>query len=268
VSGRAGSARAARSRPSGRHFLRSGRLAAELVYAAGVAADDLVLDVGAGRGIITAELARWAAAVRAIELDAALAAALRERFSGEAHVEVIEGDALAAPLPRRTFRVVANIPFAATGALLERLLADPDVPLSRADVIVEAGAARKRARSSPSTLRSVLWAPWYELSVARELPASAFDPPPSVDAAVLVARRRARPLLPASDRAAFAAFVRRGFDRSGRPLRADLAGVLTPRQLKRAASALRFARDARARDLEPFQWIELYRLARALGATR
>ena len=71
-------ARAAR----GQHFLRSSRLAAELVREAGVAAGDVVVDVGAGTGLLTRELAAAGARVTALELDPALAADLRRRFAG------------------------------------------------------------------------------------------------------------------------------------------------------------------------------------------
>lgn len=259
-----GRARVSRAGPSGRHFLRSPRLAAELVLAAGVASDDVVVEVGAGRGVITAELARWSASVLAVELDPALAAGLRRRFAGVGNVLVLEGDALSQPFPAEPFRLVANIPFGITGALLRRL-AEPDLPLTRADLVVEAGAARKRARTRPSTLQAVLWAPWYELSVGRGLPASAFEPPPSVGAAVLVVRKRARPLLGVHERASFNAFVARAFGPSGRTLQSGLRGLLTPRQFRRAARELGFPRDALPPSLDGPQWVALYSLARELS---
>jgi 23S rRNA (adenine-N6)-dimethyltransferase len=262
VSGRAGGPRAAAAPASGQHFLSSGRLAAELVLAAGVAAGDVVVEIGAGGGVLTAELARWSCDVRAIELDAALAARLRARFGAAPNVSVVEGDARTEPLPREPFRVVANAPFGATGALLGRLL-DPALPLARADVILQAGAARKRARTRPSTLQSVLAAPWYELSVGRRLPAASFAPPPAVDAAVLVVRRRAVPWLDAGERPRFARFVRRAFEST-----AGLGAALAPRQLARAGVELGFDRRARPRDLDAAQWVELYRLTSTLALTR
>jgi 23S rRNA (adenine-N6)-dimethyltransferase len=265
VAGRAREPRGA----AGQHFLRSSALAAELVLESGVASDDVVLDAGAGAGILTAELALWAARVLAIELDPSLASGLRRRFAGVANVTVVEGDVLREALPAAPFRVVSNLPFAAAAGLLSRLLDDPALPLSRADVIIEAGAARKRACARPSTLRSVLWSPWYELSVARLLPPEAFRPRPSVAAALLVARRRARPLLPPGERERFARLVRAAFAEPRGTVRAGLAQVLSPGQFKRAARELGFARDARPRDLVAAQWVSLYALVAELtgGAT-
>ncbi len=228
----------------------------------------MVLEIGAGRGLLTAELARWAGSVLAVELDPGLAAGLRDRFAGVGNVLVVEGDALSQPLPAGLFRIVSNLPFHITGAMLRRLGSDPALALTRADLILEAGAARKRAKSRPSTLQSVLWAPWYELSVTREVPASWFEPPPSVGAAVLVLRKRAQPLLAAADRPSFARFVTRCFGPSGRTVRATLRHALTPRQFRRAAGELGFRREAFARDLDVSQWVALYLLSRELKRRR
>ena len=170
--------RAARARPPwarSQHFLRSA-LAAQLVRAAGIGRDELVLDLGAGSGRLTAELARVARRVVAVELDPALAARLRGRWE---NVEVVEADAEHVPLPHDPFRVVANLPFHRTNAVLRLLLDDPRTPLERADLVVAWGVALKRGLPWPSTLSDVVWGAYYETSVARHLPARAFEPPPA-----------------------------------------------------------------------------------------
>jgi 23S rRNA (adenine-N6)-dimethyltransferase len=69
--------------------------------------------------------------------------------------------------------------------------------------------ARKRAAMPPSTLLSAGWAPWWCFDVVRRIPASAFRPVPSVDAAVLRVTRRAPPILPPRMARPYASFVRR-----------------------------------------------------------
>ena len=138
-----------------------------------------MLDLGAGHGALTAPLAAAGARVIAVELDRRAAAILRARFDGEALVKVVEGDLLDIPLPRRPYRVVANLPFATTTATLRRLLASST--LARADVVLQRGAAigwsQRRARR-------------FDLHLGRTIPAHRFRPAPSVDAAVLVLTRR------------------------------------------------------------------------------
>src|SRR6185295_9279701 len=109
-------------RARSQHFLRTASLAAELVRDAGVGADDVVVDLGAGSGRLTAALAPVARRVVAVELDPAWVCRLAGRWP---NVDVVQGDALELELPREPFPVVANIPFDRTTDILRRLLDDP-----------------------------------------------------------------------------------------------------------------------------------------------
>jgi len=208
-------------RASSHHFLRR-PVAAELVSDARLTRDDLVVDLGAGTGRLTAELAQAARRVVAVELDRDLTARLHGRW---ANVEIVEDDAREVELPREPFRVVANLPFAGTNEILRHLLDDPRVPLVRADLVVQWGVAVKRALPWPSTVNGVVWGAWYSTRVARRLPRNAFAPPPSVDAAVLVFERRPAPLVPIELASGYRRFVARGFREGRRLVRAE------PRQL-------------------------------------
>jgi 23S rRNA (adenine-N6)-dimethyltransferase len=247
---RAPSTRRAARRGLDQHFLRSSRLAAELVRAAGLSRDDLVLEIGAGGGRLTAELARVAGSVLAVEVDPFWAKRLSERFDAEPRVTVVEADALRAPLPTEAFRVVANLPFSCTTAFLHRLLDDPELPLRRADLVVAWGSALKRAAVWPSTLLGATWGAWWTFRIDRRLAASCFEPRPSVDAALLVVERRKAPLVRPAELHAYRAFVRRGF---GQGLRAVAPG----RQVRRVA------RRSAPRDLDAHQWADLYRSVRS-----
>ncbi len=217
--------------------------AAELVRGAALRRADLVVDLGAGTGRLTSQLARVADRVIAVELDRSLARKLHGRW---ANVEVVQADAATVPLPRREFRVVANLPFDGTNAILRHLLDDPRVPLVRADLVVQWGVAVKRGLPWPSTVSGVLWRSRYAMSVERRLPPAAFDPPPSVDAGVLVVERRAEPLVPAAGWPGYRRFVARGF-------RHGLRAVVAPRMFRRLGLA-----DAQPRDLDAHEWARLF----------
>lgn len=208
-----------RLRGRGQHFLVP-RLAADFVRNTGVTRGDLVVEIGAGTGVLTNELARRAGRVIAVEVDPALASKLRVRFDRIPHVQVVDGDALCFVLPCESFRVVANLPFAHTTPMMRRLFDDPRHPLMRADLIVQWGTAVKRCSQRPSTLLTMSWAPWYELTITRKLARSSFRPPPSVDAAVMTVTRRPDALLDVSARDAFVRFVKEGF--ASRPDATDL----------------------------------------------
>jgi 23S rRNA (adenine-N6)-dimethyltransferase len=195
-------------RPPGRHLLRSRRLAEAIVADAGIAPGELVLDVGAGSGMLTSALLRAGARVVAIEADRRHVARLRRACPDAV---VVEGDALRLPWPREPFRTVANLPFAHAAQICRALFDDPRVPLVSADLVVEWDFAAKRARLWPATAQTVVWSAWYELSVVRRIEPDAFAPRPSVAAGVLRARRRACPLVPPREASRWEAFVRRSF---------------------------------------------------------
>jgi 23S rRNA (adenine-N6)-dimethyltransferase len=213
-----------RSGRLGQHFLGNAQLAARLVADADVGPDDRVVDLGAGTGVLTAALAARAAAVLAVEIDDTLATRLARRFAHVPNVTVLGCDVRTVPLPRNPYRVVANPPFAATAAMLRRLLDDPAGALVRADVVVQWQVARHRAQVSagaPADLVGATWGPWWRFSRGRRLPAACFQPRPSVDAAVLVITRRTPALVPAADFDRYAAWVNHQFGR--RPDAATLA---------------------------------------------
>jgi SAM-dependent methyltransferase len=128
--------------PAGAHFLHDRALIRRLVRASAAGPGRLVLDLGAGQGAITLPLAATGARVVAVERDPRLAAGLRRRLTDHPLVTVVEADLREIPLPHREFLVVANIPFAATTALLRRLAGDPAARFGGAELIVAWDAAR------------------------------------------------------------------------------------------------------------------------------
>jgi 23S rRNA (adenine-N6)-dimethyltransferase len=173
----------------GQHFLRPS-VAADIVARAGVHPGDLVVELGAGTGALTEALARRAGRVVAVEIDPKLASRAARRVAAFDNVTVVEADGLICRLPRRPFRVVANIPFGQTAALLRRLLDDRRLPLTAADLVVQWGAAKGYACRAPMRRDVAAWSSRFTFEVGRRIGATCFHPPPKVDAALLIIRRR------------------------------------------------------------------------------
>jgi len=247
----------------GQHFLRSSRLAADLVRDAGVAPGDLVLDIGAGTGVLTRPLLDVGARVVALELDPALAEQLRRRFARR-QVAVIEADARRSEWPREPFSVIANLPFAGSLEILGRLLGDPRVPVRAADVIVQWELAAKQTATWPATMRATYWRAWFDLSIAGRLSRTAFAPPPGVDAAVLRITRRPCPLVPPGEHVRYRQLLEEAF-RARQPVSRALRHRITHRELRRLAPALGFDPSSYARDLDPRQWAALHAFVEARG---
>ena len=155
--------------------------AARVVAAAAVRPGELVFDIGAGTGALTGHLVQAGARVVAVELHPGRAALLRQRFP---QITVIEADARSLRLPGRPFRVIASPPYAITADLLDLLLGTR-TRLVAADLVLQRAVVRKYAgQRGPRAARA------HRMSVGLVVPRHAFRPPPRVDSAVLVVRRR------------------------------------------------------------------------------
>ena len=152
--------------------------AERIVAAARIRPGELVLDVGAGHGALTAPLVDAGARVLAVELHQGRADRLRRRFAAH-DVTVIQTDASDLRLPRRPFRVVASPPYGISTALLNRLLASGS-HLAAADIVLQR-AVVNRYVDRPHRR--------FAADLGLRLPRKAFRPPPKVDSAVLRLRR-------------------------------------------------------------------------------
>jgi 23S rRNA (adenine-N6)-dimethyltransferase len=233
-------------------------VAAELVRDAGVGPKDHVLEIGAGTGRLTRPLADRAGRVTSVELDPSLVEGLRRSVDGLPHVRVVQADVLRVSLPTTPWRAFGNIPFALTTPILRRLLDDPVIGPERSDLLVQFEAARKRAAAHPGTLVSLGWLPWWELALVRRVPRHGFDPPPSVDAGLLVIKRRKPALLLPADRGAYVTMLRRAFDHGSWPVRRSLPGSLPPADWKRIARERGLSTNARPPDLDVWDWVALF----------
>jgi len=233
-------------------------LAAKLVALSQLGPRDVVYDLGAGSGVLTAALARRSSRVMAIEGDAALVRRLRRRFHDVPSVVVRKGDILACRLPRSDYVIVANPPFDITADLVRKLV-DAETPPRDAYLVLQREAAQRFAGRPRMTLAALLMAPWFSVRVLHAFHRSDFAPAPGVDAVFVRLHKRGPPLVARSDERLYRDFVTVAFS-AWRP---TIAGALAA-TLGRAAAARLLAYAAVDGHLPPSHlglggWLQLFR---------
>lgn len=246
----------------GQHWLTDQTSLQAMCDAAGIVNTDTVLEVGPGLGTLTELLVVQSQHVIAVEFDEQLAKDLHGRVPAD-NLKVFQHDILKFDLTKLTpgYKVVANIPYYLTSNLI-RVLSESTNPPSAAVLLVQREVAQRvAAQPGDMSLLSVTAQFYWEVTLAREVPAKLFTPPPKVDSQILVLHRRTKPLFPDVDPKDFFRLVKAGFAQRRKTLLNSIsAGLHLERE---AASALlekaEIAPSARAQTLSLEQWYQLYK---------
>lgn len=171
----------------GQHFLASRATLDAIVTAASIKKNDVVLEVGPGKGILTAELALRAKKIIAIEKDSRFIPLLQDQFP-EKNVSIIEGDilhmTLGNVLPKK-YKIVANIPYYITSHFL-RLFLESDHKPESMTLLVQYEVAKRMCATPPNMNMLALSVQAYGTPrIIQKVPRSHFKPAPDVDSAII-----------------------------------------------------------------------------------
>ncbi|MBR2570568.1 MAG: ribosomal RNA small subunit methyltransferase A [Clostridia bacterium] len=197
----------------GQNFLLNAAYLEKIADLAGVKAGEGVLEIGAGCGILTYEMAARGARVLALEVDRALGPMLEEVLA-DTGARVVMADALKCDWKALTaeafggepFCVAANLPYGITTDVLRRIIRG-DLPIRRVTLLLQREAAQRAAARVGETGYCALSAQvraWGAARVLMDVPSSAFTPPPHVESAVLEIvpwTAETRPVRPKSEEA-------------------------------------------------------------------
>jgi 16S rRNA (adenine1518-N6/adenine1519-N6)-dimethyltransferase len=253
----------------GQRFLVDRGVLSAIVDAAELGAQDHVLEIGPGPGVLTAALADRARTVTAVEIDERMVAVLRDTLGERANVRIVRADALDVDLfvlgERPPTRIVANLPYQITTPLLERFLADARRP-PLVVVLVQEEVARRMAASETNEraprergFLSIFVQSFADARIVRRVPPRAFRPPPRVSSAVVALRTLARPAFAPLEQKAFLRFVSDVFRHRRKQLRSALgheAGVEKGRA-ERALAAVGIDPRRRPEELALAEWVAL-----------
>ncbi len=184
----------------GQHFLTSQKALFDIVDAGDIHADDIVLEIGPGKGVLTERLVTLADKVIAIEKDTDLIPLLREKFTEaieKERLEILPRDVLTFDpeilrFYNKPYKLIANIPYYITGAIIEQFLGASFQPERMVLLIQKEVAERIIARDQLSgnlggkqSILSIAVSAYGTPKIISKVPAGAFFPPPKVDSAII-----------------------------------------------------------------------------------
>jgi 16S rRNA (adenine1518-N6/adenine1519-N6)-dimethyltransferase len=214
----------------GQNFLVDEAALAKVAAAADLTPADAVLEIGPGLGSLTRHLASAASRVAAVELDEALLPALQHVLGPYPNVQIFPGDILtlnpSSFLLPPSYKVVANIPYYITSAVLRHLLEASARPSLIALTVQREVAERICAGPGEMSLLAVSVQFYARPRIAARIPAGAFYPKPDVDSAVVRLDVLPRPAVTVTDEAHFFRVVKAGFSQKRKQLRNALSGGL------------------------------------------
>lgn len=176
--------------PLGQNFLHDLSIVKKIIQSAHLAAKEVVLEIGPGKGIMTQELAPFCQKVIAIEIDRDLVELLKKKFKNTSNVEIIQGDILKINIPELVkhcpaYKVIANLPYYITSAII-RLFLENSAPPAEMILMVQKEVARRIvAKPGNMSLLSVSVQYYAEPEILFEVSRQAFSPVPEVDSAVI-----------------------------------------------------------------------------------
>lgn len=174
----------------GQHFLKNQNVAEKIEKAANISKNDIILEVGPGRGTLTELLIQRARHVIAVEKDKELVDFLSDKFKGRKNLSVINADILkfnpkSYKLKATRYKVVANIPYYITSRFLRQFLESDNQPSLMVLMLQKEVAERIVAKNSKESLLSISVKAYSQPKIIAKVPAGNFFPRPKVDSAII-----------------------------------------------------------------------------------
>jgi 16S rRNA (adenine1518-N6/adenine1519-N6)-dimethyltransferase len=249
----------------GQHFLIDESVLKVILSSAKLGPADVVIEVGPGLGILTKELAKQAAKVIAVEIDAKLVSALRREVSSFGSVEIVHGDILGIS-PQQLlksepvrYKVVANLPYYITSPVLRHFL-EASVKPSLMVIMVQKEVGEAIAATAKMSLLSLRVQFYSKPAIVAYVPARSFYPAPKVDSLVLRLDVYSKPIIEVPDIVGFFDIISRGFSSPRKQLRNSLAQALgiPPNQVALLLEKAGVEARRRAETLNLGEWKKLW----------
>lgn len=248
----------------GQHFLIDRAILQAIVEAAAIQPDDQVLEVGAGTGVLTRELARLAQRVVAVELERDMLSLLASTVGAYANVEVIARDLLyldpLAVFAGMPYKLVANLPYYITARTFRHFLESQNPPRLIVVMVQKEVAQRIVAVPGDLSLLAISVQFYGRPQIIASVHASAFYPAPRVDSAILRIEVAPQAPLPPAERESFFRVVQAGFSERRKQLHNALTHSLHIKnaEVQQALALAAIEPSRRAETLSISEWLLLW----------
>ena len=240
------------------NYLYSKQLVATLLSKSNICNDDIIIEIGPGKGIITIELAKKSKQVIAIEFDAKLAKTLSEKYKESKKVQIIEMDFLKYKISvKEPYKVCANIPFNITADIVKKVF-EADNPPEDIYFILQ-HEAFLRYSGQPfynESLRSLLYKPWFSAELIYEFKPSDFYPVPN--ARICFAHFQRKTSADVEDAIDYRNFLSYIFLASGNTFKDKTKKLFTYEQQKRICKFLKIKLESTLTEISYDGWLYLY----------
>lgn len=253
----------------GQNFLKSKEALLMMCSAGDVGENDTIVEIGPGKGALTEKVLERADKVIAVEKDRDLIPILSERFDAELIEEkllLVEEDILtfnpkSHGLKAHGYKIIANIPYNITGAIIKRFLSETIQPERMVLLVQKEVAERIVARDSKESILSLsvkaYGTPTYKMKVGKRF----FSPEPKVDSAIIaITSINKDNFKNTHDEEWFFTIIKAGFAHKRKVLRKNLEDVALLSDIDTAFAMLEIDEKARAEDIGFPVWLKLAKL--------
>jgi 16S rRNA (adenine1518-N6/adenine1519-N6)-dimethyltransferase len=250
----------------GQNFLIDRSVLNKIIDASAIEKGDEVLEVGAGTGVLTRELAQHAGRVVAVEIERDMLTLLEETTSSYPNVELVARNLLQLNpgeiFAQRPYKLVANLPYYITAPTFRHFLESENPPRLLVVMVQLEVAQRIVALPGDLSLLAVSIQFYGQPHIVARVPANAFYPAPKVDSAILRVDVRPQTALTQQERDSFFRIVQAGFSERRKQLHNSLThGLHYKNELIRswlAAAEIDASRRAETVSIE--EWLRLWRV--------
>ncbi|MFZ2769524.1 MAG: 16S rRNA (adenine(1518)-N(6)/adenine(1519)-N(6))-dimethyltransferase RsmA [Minisyncoccia bacterium] len=249
----------------GQNFLTSEGAVDSILDAGDVLGEDIILEIGPGKGVLTKKLLEFGGKVLAVEKDDELFEVLKEKFKKELknkkltliHEDILDFDPKDFGLAPNGYKLIANIPYNLTGQIIRKFLESKIQPERMVLMVQREVAQRIVAKDGKESILSISVKAYGEPKYVQTVKAGSFFPIPNVDSAILLIENISKNYFNTFSEEDFFRFVRAGFASKRKKLSSNLSVVTDKEKVKNAFEELKLSDNTRAEDIRTDIWAKI-----------